>query len=127
MRRFEARISGVDAADFPPIPKVDEGIKTKVDTATLRQAINQVVFAAPPKNPAGTDRCGCSIRWKHGNTGRRRRFRLAVYRMPLAANVKEKAEVIILRTLNELNRLIADDEETVDITVNPIRARSCST
>jgi DNA polymerase-3 subunit beta len=44
--------------------------------------------------------------------------------MPLAANVKEKAEVIIpSRTLNELNRLIADDEETVDITVNPNKSQ----
>ena len=44
--RYEARISGIDANDFPPIPKVDEGIKTKVETAALRQSINQVVFAA---------------------------------------------------------------------------------
>jgi DNA polymerase-3 subunit beta len=51
-------------------------------------------------------------------------FRLAVYRMPLATAVKEKAEVIIpARTLNELNRLIADDEETVDITVNPNKSQ----
>jgi len=26
--RFEARISGVDAKEFPPIPKVEDGIKT---------------------------------------------------------------------------------------------------
>jgi DNA polymerase-3 subunit beta len=44
--RFEARISGVDAKDFPPIPSVDEGIKTTVEVDALRQGINQVVFAA---------------------------------------------------------------------------------
>ena len=44
--------------------------------------------------------------------------------MPLATAVKEKAEVIIpSRTLNELNRLIGDDEETVDITVNPNKSQ----
>jgi DNA polymerase III subunit beta len=123
--RFEARISGVDAADFPPIPKVDEGIKTKVDTDTLRQAINQVVFAAATEEsrPVLT---GVDAQFD-GNLvtlAAADGFRLAVYRMPLTANVKEKAEVIIpSRTLNELNRLIADDEETVDITVNPNKSQ----
>ncbi len=44
--RFEARISGVDAKDFPPIPSIGEGITTKVEVEALRQAISQVVFAA---------------------------------------------------------------------------------
>ena len=44
--RFEARISGMDAKEFPPIPSVDDGITTKVEVEALRQAINQVVFAA---------------------------------------------------------------------------------
>ncbi len=35
--RFEARISGVDAKDFPPIPTVDEGISTKIEVEALRQ------------------------------------------------------------------------------------------
>ena len=123
--RFEARISGVDAADFPPIPKVDEGIKTKVDTATLRQAINQVAFAAATEEsrPVLT---GVDAQFE-GNLvtlAAADGFRLAVYRMPLATAVKEKAEVIIPgRTLNEINRLIADDEETVDITVNPNKSQ----
>src|SRR5271157_5504834 len=42
--RYEARISGVDAKDFPPIPKLDEGINTSVEINALRQGINQVVF-----------------------------------------------------------------------------------
>jgi len=41
--RFEARISGVDAKEFPPIPSVDEGIKTKVEVEALHQGINLVV------------------------------------------------------------------------------------
>ena len=44
--RFEARISGIDAKEFPPIPSVAEGITTKVEVEALRQGINQVVFAA---------------------------------------------------------------------------------
>src|SRR3989304_894165 len=46
--RFEARISGIDAKDFPPIPTVDEGITTRIGGEGLRQAISQVAFAAAP-------------------------------------------------------------------------------
>jgi DNA polymerase-3 subunit beta len=123
--RFEARISGVDANDFPPIPKVDEGIKTKVEIAALRQAINQVVFAAATEESrpvlTGVD---AQFEDKFVSLAAADGFRLAVYRMPLSTAVKEKAEVIIpSRTLNELNRLIGDDEETVDITVNPNKSQ----
>jgi DNA polymerase-3 subunit beta len=129
--RFEARISGVDAADFPPIPKVDDGIKTKVDTAILRQAIIQVAFAAATEESrpvltgidAQFDGANVTLAAADG-------FRLAVYRMPLATAVKEKAEVIIpSRTLNELKRLIEprdkdeDNEEPIDITVNPNKSQ----
>ena len=34
--RFEARISGVDAKDFPPIPKVEHGVSTRVATDAFR-------------------------------------------------------------------------------------------
>ena len=123
--RYEARISGIDANDFPPIPKIDEGIKTKVETAILRQRINQVVFAAATEEsrpvPTGVD---AQFEENLMTLAAADGFRLAVYRMPLATAVKEKTEVIIpARTLNELNRLLADDEETVDITVNPNKSK----
>jgi DNA polymerase-3 subunit beta len=44
--RFEARISGIDAKEFPPIPSVDEGVTTSVEVEALRKAINHVAFAA---------------------------------------------------------------------------------
>src|SRR4030043_510027 len=44
--RHEARISGLDAADFPAIPKIAEGTTVKVKPADLRLAISQGVFAA---------------------------------------------------------------------------------
>jgi DNA polymerase-3 subunit beta len=123
--RFDARVSGIDAADFPPIPKVDDGIKTKIAAATLRQAINQVVFAAATEEsrPVLT---GVDAQFEENllTLAAADGFRLAVYRIPLVTTVKEKTEVIIpSRTLNELNRLITDDEETIDITVNPNKSQ----
>jgi len=52
-------------------------------------------------------------------------FRLAVYTMPLAEAVSKATEVIIpARTLAELNRLIAEQEEPVEITVNPDKGQA---
>jgi len=126
--RFEARISGVDAKDFPPIPKIDEGITTKVEVEALRQGINQVVFAAASEEsrPVLT---GIDAQFENDSLtlAAADGFRLAVHTLPLATPVSEKTEVIIpARTLAELNRLMADDEETVEITVNPNKSQALS-
>jgi DNA polymerase-3 subunit beta len=123
--RFEARISGVDAKDFPPIPKVEDGLVTRVEVETLRQGISQVVFAAASEESrpvltgvnAEFDRDGLTLAAADG-------FRLAVYKLPLAVPVSQRTEVIIpARTLAELNRLMADQEEPIDITINPNKSQ----
>jgi DNA polymerase-3 subunit beta len=123
--RYEARISGVDAKEFPPIPGVDDGIATKVEVEALRQAINHVVFAAATEEsrPVLTGICtqfeGDSLTLAAADG-----FRLAVYKLPVADAFKQKTEVIIpARTLAELNRLIAEQEEDVDITLNPNKSQ----
>ncbi len=123
--RFEARISGVDAKDFPPIPKVSEGINTRVEVNHLRQGITQVVFAVATEESrpvlTGVDAMfeGDLLTLAAADG-----FRLAVYKLPLATPVSEKTEVIIPgRTLAEVNRLMGDDEEVIDITVNPNKSQ----
>ena len=123
--RFEARISGVDAKDFPPIPSVDDGVKTTVEVEALRQGINQVVFAAATEEsrPVLT---GVSARFEKDSLvlAAADGFRLAVYELPITTTVSQKTEVIIpAHTLAELNRLIADQEEPVDITLNPNKSQ----
>jgi DNA polymerase-3 subunit beta len=124
--RFEARISGVDAKDFPPIPKVDEGITALVEAETFRQAISHVAFAAateesrPVLTGVYTEFEGDLMTLAAADG-----FRLAVYKLPLANSVSQKTEVIIpARTLSELNRLIADQEEAVEIRVNPNKSQA---
>ena len=123
--RFEARISGIDAKDFPPIPKVDDGVTTRIEVAALRQAISQVAFAAATEESrpvltgvdAQFDKDILTLAAADG-------FRLAVYKVKLAAPVTAKTEVIIpARTLAELNRLIGENDETVDITVNSTKGQ----
>ncbi|NQT31813.1 MAG: DNA polymerase III subunit beta [Deltaproteobacteria bacterium] len=124
--RFEARISGVDAKDFPPIPKVEGGITTKVEVEALRQGISHVVFAAATEEsrPVLT---GINAKFE-GSTvtlAAADGFRLAVYTMPLAEAVSKATEVVIpARTLAELNRLIAEQEEPVEIMVNPDKGQA---
>jgi len=119
--RFEARISGVDAKEFPPIPSVDEGVTTKIDVEPFRQGINQVAFAAATEEsrPVLTGVCtqfeGDSLTLAAADG-----FRLAVYKLPIANSVGEKTDVIIpARALAELNRLITDEDETVEVMLNP--------
>jgi DNA polymerase-3 subunit beta len=117
---FQAHIHGIDAADFPPIPQINDGITTSIDAASLREGISQVAFAAATEEsrPVLTgintefDVEQLSLVAADG-------FRLAVHKTTLAAAVKEKTTIIIpARTLSELNRLIGEQEEPVAITVN---------
>ena len=124
--RFEARISGNDAKDFPPIPKVDEGAAIKIDVEALRQGINRVAFAAATEEsrPVLT---GVDAQFEDDllTLAAADGFRLAVYKLPLPAKVTEKAEVIIpARTLAEVSRLAAEQEEPVEITVNPNKSQA---
>ena len=124
--RFEARISGVDANDFPPIPKIEDGIATSVEVEALRQGISQVVFAAATEESrpvltgvdAEFDGDLLTLAAADG-------FRLAVYKLPVINPVSQKTEVIIpARTLAELNRLAADQEEAIEVLVNPNKSQA---
>jgi len=124
--RFEARISGVDAKDFPPIPKIDDGVNTKIEVEALRQGISQVAFAAaseesrPVLTGVNAEFDGDLLTLAAADG-----FRLAVYKLPLATPVGQKTEVIIpARTLAELNRLAAEQEEAVEVTVNPNKSQA---
>jgi DNA polymerase-3 subunit beta len=124
--RFEARISGVDAKEFPPIPKVDEGLTTSIEMGTLHQGINQVAFAAAAEEsrPVLT---GVNARFDGDSLtlAAADGFRLAVFKLPLVTSVKEATEVIVpARTLAELSRLMADQEEAVELTLNPNKSQA---
>jgi DNA polymerase-3 subunit beta len=124
--RFEARISGVDAKDFPPIPKIEEGISTKAEAEALEQGISQVAFAAATEESrpvlTGVDaRFDGDLLTLAAADG----FRLAVLRLKLASPVEQMAEVIIpARTLSELQRLLPDQEQPVEILVNPNKSQA---
>jgi DNA polymerase-3 subunit beta len=118
--RYEAHISGLDPADFPPIPKVEDGLTIKVKPDELRQAINQVAFAAaseesrPVLTGVYADFSGDQLTLAAADG-----FRLAVRKLTLENVVDENLAVIIpARSLMELNRLISEQTEPVEITIS---------
>ena len=123
--RFEGRINGVEADEFPPIPTIGEGVATKIDPEALRLAITQVAFAAATEEtrPVLTG-VHCEFEGDGLTLAAADGFRLAVHKAPLAAPVAEKTEVIIpARALTELHRLITEQEEPVEITINPAKSQ----
>ena len=124
--RFEARINGLDAEDFPPIPQVGDGLATKIEAEALRQGINQVAFAAATEESrpvltgvqAEFDGDKLVLAAADG-------FRLAVHNASLLSPVSDKTAVIIpARTLNELSRFLTDQEEPVEITLNQQKSQA---
>jgi DNA polymerase-3 subunit beta len=118
--RHEAHISGLDAADFPAIPKITEGMNVKAKAADLRLAIRQVVFAAASEEsrPVLTG-VHAEFEGDKLTLAAADGFRLAVHKMSLATPAASKVAIIIpARSLNELNRLLGDQEEPLEITVN---------
>ncbi|MBI2934182.1 MAG: DNA polymerase III subunit beta [Chloroflexi bacterium] len=123
--RSDARISGQDAEDFPPIPEVGEGIVTRIAAGDLSRAITHVGFSAavedtrPVLTGINTELEGDKLTLAAADG-----FRLAVYNCKLEQPVDTKIAVIIpARTLNELNRLLADQEEPVTVTINPEKSQ----
>jgi len=123
--RFEARISGLDAEDFPPIPTISDGNAIRIEPESLHTAISQVVFAAATDDsrPVLTG-VHASFEGDALTLAAADGFRLAVHRLPLASTWPEKTEVIIpARALSELSRLLADQDEPVEVLVNATRSQ----
>ena len=123
--RYEARIKGQSASEFPPIPQIEEGISTQIDPKLLRLAINRVVFAAATEDsrPVLT---GVHAHFSGGavTLAAADGFRLAVDQVALEKEVAEDTSIIIpARTLRELDRFLRDQEEPVEVMINPQRSQ----
>jgi DNA polymerase-3 subunit beta len=97
-----------------------------IESNALREGITQVAFAAATEEsrPVLT---GINAEFEGeqlklvGADG----FRLAVHETALNSAVKEKTTVIIpTRTLSELNRLLGEQEEPVEITINQQKSQA---
>ena len=123
--RNEASVSGMDAADFPPVPPVDDGFRLKLDAKALRAAIEHVEFAAAADDtrPVLTG-IHTLLEDSELTLAAADGFRLAVYKLALGQEVPEKVEVIIpARAMRELMRLLAEEEEPLELAFNAARSQ----
>ncbi len=124
--RFEAHINGQDAEDFPPIPTVESGVKSKVDAQALKDAITRVAFAAatedsrPVLTGIKVEIAGDDFTFAAADG-----FRLAVYKGKLAAPLSEDISFIIpARAMQEVNRLIGSQDPAIEFTITPSKSQA---
>ena len=123
--RAEARIIGNDADEFPPIPVVEDGLSAKIDAQVLKACVSQVVFAAATEEsrPVLTG-VKLELEGDKFTMAAADGFRLAVYNGALEGPVAEPVSIILpARALNELNRVLGDQESPVEMTMTPSRGQ----
>ncbi len=122
--RNEATMGSMDADDFPPIPLVQSDAGIRIERSALKQAIAHVAFAAATDDsrPVLTgvhfliDGDELTLAAADG-------FRLAVRIIQVAEPFAESMDIIVpARALQELARILGDQEEPVRITVTPNRS-----
>src|SRR3990170_260933 len=124
--RNQATIAGVDADDFPPIPSVEDGGSLQLDAEELHTAITQVVIAAATDDSrpvlTGVD---LVMEGDQLTLAAADGFRLSVRHLTLGKAVDERGEGIIpARALSELNRLLPEETEPVELTLNATRTQA---
>ncbi|MCL4458864.1 MAG: DNA polymerase III subunit beta [Chloroflexi bacterium] len=119
--RYEANMKGIDAEEFPPIPKIGDKATVTVEPGLLHEAINQVAFAAATDDSrpvlagvlANFEGEALTLAAADG-------FRLAVRKVNLDQVVPQPLSIIVpARALQELARILSGEEEPVEITVTP--------
>jgi len=118
--RNEATIAGMDAADFPPIPALGEGLSLSLDPRALRKAITQVEFAAASDDtrPVLTG-IHTLLEDRDLTLAAADGFRLAVHKLALEEETPERLEVIIpARAMRELERLMGEEQDPIQMSFN---------
>jgi len=107
--RFKTKIKGIDASEFPLIPKVTEKPLVTFSPQNLKEAISQVLIAPSldETRPVLTGVC-LRIGKKEAKLVATDSFRLAEKTLELEKEIEGKKEVIIpSKTLAEVSRIIS--------------------
>ena len=134
--RYDAKMKGIDAADFPIIPTMNahdseneddvlDGVEMRLVTGSLRKMIDQVIFAASSDESrptfTGVEVCfGTEVLKMAATDG----YRLSVRTVDLSEDRDEVLTVIVpAKSLSELSRIStdADQEQSVYVLVTQAR------
>lgn len=120
--RYTSNIKGIEAEEFPIIPTVsDRAPAVSLSPATLREAIDQVAFAAASDDTRPV-LAGVLVRLRENRLtfAAADGFRLATRVVQLPEAVAQPQEFIVpARSLVELARIAADSEGQISLTMSP--------
>jgi hypothetical protein len=124
--RFEAKIKGIDAEEFPLVPTHLKGTTVKLDAATLCRAINQMVFAA------STDESRPILTGVLLKLNNRKMvltaadgFQIAARTVELPEAVKTPVNIVVpARALSEVARILGNNGDEGEVTMTITSARN---
>jgi DNA polymerase-3 subunit beta len=122
----QAHVRGQDPDDFPTIaPDAANGLRFSVDSAELRGAILQVVFAAatddsrPVLAGVHVESRGAVLALAAADG-----FRMSFKEMPLGAELDETLSIVVpARSMQEIARILGDNQESAEIRITPNQAQ----
>lgn len=124
--RSKAHIKGIGAEDFPSLATIGDAQPTaRIDPAVFREAIGQVAFAAATDDSRPV-LAGVLAEFQGGSLtlAAADGFRLSVRRCDLAEPSQEDLSIVVpARALQELARIVGDQDDPIDLAVTPNRSQ----
>jgi DNA polymerase-3 subunit beta len=120
--RYEAHLKGIDAEEFPAIPSAGERPTTRVSQKALKEALDQVAFAAatdearPILTGVLTKFSGDQLTLAAADN-----YRISVKTIQTMDPVEETSIVVPARSYIELARILADTDDPIDVVLAPAR------
>jgi DNA polymerase-3 subunit beta len=120
--RYEAHLKGIDAEEFPAIPSAGERPTTRVSQRALKEALDQVAFAAatdearPILTGVLTKFSGDQLTLAAADN-----YRISVKTIQTMDPVEETSIVVPARSYIELARILADTDDPIDVVLAPAR------
>lgn len=117
-KHYEANIKGIDAEEFPSIPKLDKGESILLDAEKFSRSLQQVVMAAANDD---TRPVLAGVYMKFGGKSLTMAatdsYRLAETKTALEEGIEDRELIVPSRTMNEVFRLVSSTEgvEKVEI------------
>lgn len=122
-----ANIKGIDAYDFPPIPEpTEQDDVLSIPAEEFKEAVAMVAFAAA-RDDSRPILTGVSVSYADGllTLAAADGFRLSVKEIPLETDYDQPFTLVVpARALNEVARIITDEDEFVQLILPPDRAQA---
>jgi DNA polymerase-3 subunit beta len=122
---FDANLRGIAADEFPVIPEVTNQSTCAIEPKELQSGLSQVAFAAATDDTrpvlAGVQ---LAFRGSSLTLAAADGFRLAVRTIELSRPLDQDLDIVVpVRAVQELTRILGDQEEAVEIVVTPNRSQ----